>query len=154
MDEIQYDDLILVAILYSVRDLEIARLLGWYRIPVATAPKTIRVDWLAFYLTAAFGDERWSVPYIAHVRGHELVTRRELLRDEPDHPRADEPYFKLTLGPLRRLPRPIPSRRWRRLTFLYTTGERLMRAREVKDLTVTAADEHDRLWRLLRERNG
>jgi hypothetical protein len=152
MEELQPDDLVLVAVMKGRRDLEIARVLGWYRIPLQSAPKTIRVDWLAFYLTAAFGDEKWSVRYVAPVRGHELATRGELLRDEPDHPRADEPYFKIQLGQVRALPRPITAHRWRRFTFLYTTGERLLRAREIKDLRVPPSREHDRLWRLIRER--
>ncbi|HJX41514.1 MAG TPA: hypothetical protein VJ345_08630, partial [Anaerolineales bacterium] len=74
MDLLRPDDLVLVAILNAPRDLEIARLLGWYRIPVQTAPKTVRVDWLAFYLPGSFGEQRWSVRYLARVRGHELAT--------------------------------------------------------------------------------
>jgi len=58
MTELEADDLVLVALCPSPRDLEIARLLGWYRIPLASAPKTLRVDWLAFFLTSAFDDER------------------------------------------------------------------------------------------------
>jgi len=152
MTDIQPEDLVLIAIVKTPRDLEIARVLGWYRIPLATAPKTIRVDWIAFYQTAAFGDERWSVRYIAPVRGYELVTREELLRDEHDHPRAKEPYFKLQLGPLETLPRPIPSRRWRRFTFLYSTGERLLLAKDLKDLKITSSAEQASLWNLLAER--
>jgi hypothetical protein len=154
MTEILPDDLVLVAVMTDLRDLEIARVLGWYRIPVASAPKTVLVDWIAFYLTSAFGDEKWSIRYLARVRGHELVRRGELLRDEPDHLRAGEPYYKIQLGPLVQLPNPIPSRRWRRFTFLYTTGERLVRAREIKDLRVPSSETRDRLWRLLRERSA
>ena len=44
----QPTDLVLVAVLNNKRDLEIARVLGWYRIPLKTAPKTVGVDWLAF----------------------------------------------------------------------------------------------------------
>jgi hypothetical protein len=154
MTEILPDDLVLIAIMKDPRDLEIARILGWYRIPVASAPKTLRVDWIAFYLTSAFGDEKWSIRYLARVRGYELVRRRELLRDEPEHLRADEPYFKIQLGPLGQLPNPIPSRRWRRFTFLYTTGERLVRAHEIKDLRVTSSRTRELLWRLLRERGA
>jgi hypothetical protein len=153
MTEILPDDLVLVAVMSDLRDLEIARVLGWYRIPVASAPKTVLVDWIAFYLTSSFEDEKWSIRYLARVKGHELVRRRELLRDEPDHLRAGEPYYKIQLGPLVQLPNPIPSRRWRRFTFLYTTGERLVRAREIKDLRVPSSETRDRLWRLLRERS-
>ena len=148
----QPSDLILVAFLPHPRDLEIARVLGWYRIPLATAPKVVAVDWLAFYQPAAFGPaHRWRIEWVAPVQGHELVTRRELFRDEPDHPRAHEEYYKIQLGALVRLPRPILAQRWKRLTFLYTTGERLLTAETLHDLVVR--DEERRLlWRALRER--
>ena len=154
MEEIYPEDLILVAVMKDPRDLEIARVLGWYRIPLQTAPKTVRVDWIVFFLTSAFGEERWSVRYIAKVLGHELLTRGELLREESDHPRADEPYFKILLGPLLELPRPIPAEKWRRFTFLYTTGERFTQTNDVRDLRVPPSDERDRLWKLIRERSG
>ena len=109
------------------RDLEIARLLGWYRIPLRTAPKVVAVDYLAFYQTGAFGDEKWRIQYFAPVRGHELTTRAELLKTELDHPRAKEEYYKIQLGPLESLPKPILAETWRRITFLYTTGEYLWR---------------------------
>lgn len=150
---IQPEDLVLVAIVRAPRDLEIARVLGWYRIPLATAPKTVRVDWLAFYQTAAFGEERWSVRYTARVRGHELVSRNELMRDEPDHPRAWEPYFKIQLGPLETLPNPIPSQRWRRITFLYTIGHRLLSAQDLSELTLPHVQDRKLIWRLVRERS-
>jgi hypothetical protein len=151
-DLLRPDDLVLVAILPARRDLEIARLLGWYRIPVQTAPKTVQVDWLALYLTGAFGEQRWSVRYLARVRGHELLARRELLSAEPDHPRAGEPYFKLQLGPLLPLDPPIPAAGWRRLTFLYTTGARMLQARRLQDLSLARGSERRRLWHMLRER--
>jgi len=146
MDTVQSDDLVLVAIMNDRRDLEIARVLGWYRIPVETAPKTLQVDWIAFYLTAAFADLKWSIRHVASVRGFELTRRRDLLRDELDHPRADEPYYKVQLGPLQALSRPIPAKRWRRFTFLYTTGERLHSAEDVRDLRVADARTRNALW--------
>jgi hypothetical protein len=152
MTDVHPDDLILIAVMNERRDLEIARILGWYRIPVQTAPKTVRVDWIAFYLTRAFGDEKWSIRYLSPVKGFELVTRRELLLEESDHLRVDEPYFKIQLGPLVQLTRPIPSRRWRRFTFLYTTGERLLKAQEINDLRVPPSKERDRLWLMLKDR--
>lgn len=151
MVDIRDGDLVLVALCRRPRDLEIARLLGWYRIPLASAPKTLRVDWIAFFLTSAFGEERWSIRYVAEVRGYELRRRRELLRDEPDHPRADEPYYRIQIGPVEALPRTIPARGWRRLVFIYTTGERLLRARDARELSVPLSEGDDRLWSLLRE---
>jgi hypothetical protein len=143
-------DLILVAVMPSPRDLEIARVLGWYRIRYVKAPKTVAVDQVAFYQTARFGAEKWSIHYTAPVLGHELVTRAELLRTERDHPRAKEQYFKLQLGPLETLARPIPSLKWRRLTFFYTTGERLLQATEINDLIVDG-EERELLWTALKE---
>ena len=144
--------LILVALIPSPRDLEIARLLGWYRIPLRSAPKVINVDYLAFYQDSAFGEQhRWRIEFIAEVRGQELITRAELLRDEPDHPRAREEYYKVQLGPLLALPAAIQTGRWRRITFLYTTGELLRSASKINDLVVRT-EERDVLWRSLRER--
>jgi hypothetical protein len=143
--------LVLVAVINHPRDLEIARLLGWYRIPLRTAPKVIAVDYLAFYQTGAFGEGRGKIEYIAPVRGHELATRAELLRDELDHPRAREEYFKIQLGPLESLPKPIPAGKWRRVTFLYTTGGYLLSADNLNDLVVQS-EERKTLWQALRER--
>lgn len=143
--------LILVAVMNDPRDLEIARLLGWYRIPLRSAPKVIAVDYLAFYQTASFESQKWSIQTIAPVQGHELTTRQELLRDEPDHPHAHHEYFKVQLGPLQKLPHPIRAEHWRRITFFYTTGEYLMQARDVKDLVV-GEEQRATLWRALRER--
>ena len=126
-------------------------MLGWYRIPLKTAPKLVAVDWLAFYQTAKFGEDKWAINYVAPVKGHELATPAELLPTQPDHPRAKELYYKIQIGPLERLPRSIPSRRWRRLTFLYTTGEKLLAAEELNDLIVVSA-ERERLWKALYKR--
>src|SRR5512144_3086990 len=114
--------LILVAILKAPRDLEIARLLGWYRIPLRTAPKVVAVDYLAFYQTSAFGARRGRIEYIAQVHGHQLTTSAELQKDEPDHLRAREEYYNIQIGVLEKLKEPIMGGKWKRLTFLYTTG--------------------------------
>ena len=143
--------LILVAVMKEQRDLEIARLLGWYRIPLRFAPKVVAVDYLAFYQTGAFGEEKWRIQYLAPVRGHELLTRGELLKDEPEHPRAKEEYYKIQIGSLINLPKPILAKKWRRITFLYTTGEYLLNADTVNDLVVHT-EERRVLWQALRER--
>src|SRR5512146_1403307 len=104
---LQPTSLILVCVLPTPRDLEIARLLGWYRIPLRTAPKVVAVDALAFYQPGTFGASGGRIETTAPVRGHELTTRAELIRDEPDHPRARDEYFKVQLGPLERLSPPI-----------------------------------------------
>jgi hypothetical protein len=148
---LQPTDLILVCLLPTPRDLEIARLLGWYRIPLRTAPKVVAVDYLAFYQPSAFGDRGGQIEFISQVKGHELTTRGELLKDEADHPRAKEEYYKLQIGALEKLKEPVKSDKWKRMTFLYTTGEYMLRARSLNDLVVEG-DERQLLWRSLRER--
>jgi hypothetical protein len=144
-------DLVLVCVLPTPRDMEIARLLGWYRIPLRTAPKVVAVDYLAFYQPGSFAERSGRIEFVAPVRGNELTTRAELLKDEADHPRAHEEYFKVQIGPLERLSRPIVAEKWRRLTFLYTTGEYLLGAKTLSDLVVRS-DERALLWQSLRER--
>jgi len=148
------NSLILVAVMNQPKDLEIARLLGWYRIPLRSAPKVIAVDYLAFYQTAVFGDqERWRVRHLAPVLGHELTTRIDLLHDEPDHPHAHREYYKIQIGPLIRLENPIVAGTWHRITFLYTTGELFNQAKTIQDLIVPS-DQRQVLWQALRERGS
>jgi hypothetical protein len=147
----QPSDLILVAYLPNPRDFEIARLLGWYRVPLRTAPKVVSVDFLAFYQPSSFGDRKWRIEFSAPVLGHELVTRAELFQDQADHPKAHEEYFKLQLGQLISLPKPILAQKWKRITFFYTTGEYLLQAEKINDLVVHS-EERKLLWHALRER--
>jgi hypothetical protein len=128
-------DRVLVAVVNSPRDLEIVRQQHWYRIPVKRAPKRVGADYLALYMTGAFGPrERHQISLYAPIRAYRLVTRIELLPDEPEHPRAQDHYFKIEVGPLQRLARPIVSHRLRRVTFIPTTLERLLGAAEINDL--------------------
>jgi hypothetical protein len=129
-------------------------LLGWYRIPLRRAPKVVDVDYLAFYQTSGFDEgDRGKIQYIVKVRGHELTTRGELLKDEKDHPRANEEYYKVQIGPLIRLANPIQATNWKRITFLYTTGKSLKEANQVNDLVIRS-EERSLLWRSIRERIG
>ncbi len=145
-------DLILVAIMPSPRDMEIARMLGWYRIPLRTAPKVVAVDYLAFYQPASFGeDHKWQIEYVAPVRGHELLTRVEILNDESSHPHAMEEYFKIQIGSIVKLTHPIPTGKWKRINFIYTTGKRLLSAKDIQDLGIHD-EERQTIWRALRER--
>ncbi len=142
----------LVAIMPSPRDMEIARVLGWYRIPFRFAPRIVQVDYLAFYQPSKFGkDHANCIEVFSEVRGIELVKRREIMRDEPDHPRADEEYYKIQVGQLEELDNPIVADKWKRITFLYTTGELFQKARIINDLVVKT-EERKVLWHSLRER--
>lgn len=146
------NDLVLVCLLPGPRDLEIARVLGWYRIPLRSSPKIVAPDHLAFYQPSSFGEgHKWRIEFVAPVRGHELATRRELFKEEPDHPRALDEYFKMQLGPLQELARPILVGNWKRIIFFYTTGERLLAAENISDLGVPN-EERPIIYRALRDR--
>jgi hypothetical protein len=144
--------LILVGVIPEPRDLEIARLLGWYRIPYRFAPKVVRVDYVAFYQPSSFGEgHSGKIETFAEVLGVELTTRAELIKDEPDHPRALEEYYKIQLNSLQTLAKPILAEEWKRVTFLYTTGELFSNAKTIHDLVVRT-DERKILWHSLREK--
>ena len=149
MTEIDHAARVLVAVVTRPRDLAAAREQGWYRIPLLRAPRALHAEHLAFYQTAAFSAERWSVRYVAPVLSVSIATRAALLPDEPLHPRAGQRYYRFALGPLQALPFAVPSRRLRRITFIPTTLGELLRARDVAELWRPAEDTvagWDALW--------
>lgn len=134
-------DRVLVGVMTHPQDFCLARDEGWYRIPVRHAPEsTTDSAVLAFYFTAAFGEDKWAVHWYSEVRGHELVLRRDLFPDQTEHPRANEPYYKVQIGPLIRRDPAIPSLRWRRISFINTTWDRFSAAEEINDLYLSGAD--------------
>lgn len=143
---------VLVAVLNNREDFRRIAEEGWYRIPQRRAPSRVGADFLAFYQTAAFAEEGEAntITWMAPTRRYRLVTRRELLPDEPDHARAGEYYYRIALGTLQRLPHPVGAASWRRLTFVHTTLGMLLRAQDVKDLTLEV-DPFDTLWDALRK---
>lgn len=144
------DDIVLVALIQSPRDLEIAQRERWYRIPTRHAPKFFGgAQVLAFYLPAAFRERKWSIDTYASVRGHELVRRRDLLPNEASHPRADETYYKLQLGEKQARVPPIVSKRGRRVLFLWTNWAKFSNAREWNDLYLRTP-AHEKLYDALR----
>ena len=145
------EDRVLVAVMTSPQDLIFARDEGWYRIPERHAPKGIHADYVAFYFGRAFAKKKWAIHYYCRNLGHELVLRRDLLPDEPDHPRAGERYYKVQLGPLEELDRPIISLHWRRVSFIHTTWDRFTDAEEINDLLLEGDPYVDRLFYALRE---
>jgi hypothetical protein len=131
-----------------------ARDRGWYRVRPGAAVERLgdlgRVRTLAFYQPDSFAAEGRRVCFLAPVLGCERRTRAELLPEEPDHVRAGQNYHCFRLGPLVELPRPIVSRRGRRLLFIRTTVARLSIAREINELFAGTPIE-DRLFRALKE---
>jgi very-short-patch-repair endonuclease len=142
-------DEVLVGILNHPRDLALARDQHWYRIPVSSVEKWLRgrwpPRWLAFYQTKVFGPQAFGVHYYARVLDLHQVFRWQLFPDQPGDAKASQRYNQIMLGPIQRLTRPIPSRRWRRIVFIPTTWQKLIRAAEINDLYDESPLE-DRLW--------
>lgn len=95
----------------------------WYHIPVNSAPNNIKdIKYLAFYFPAVFGkDFRYTVRYFAAITDIEIKKRIQLFPQEDKHPRHNSDYFQLFLDEIKELPRPIPTRRWRRVVHIPIT---------------------------------
>jgi hypothetical protein len=143
---------VLVAVMNNPDDLRRAASEGWYRIPQRRAPHRIGADYLAFYQTGAFEGrpEAHTVTYYAPIRRYQLLIRAELIPTEVDHPRANDYYFRIDIGPFQRLDHPISAARLRRVTFIHTTLDRLLTATDVRDL-YRKEDPFETLWQALRE---
>ena len=142
---------VLVAVVNNRADLRRAASEGWYRVPQRRAPRRVGADYLAFYQTNAFENETEArtISYYAAVRRYQLLSRAELLPDEADHARAEEYYFRIEIGPLMRLAQPVPATTFRRLTFIHTTLERLLSAKDVTELKLEG-EPFQTLWNALR----
>lgn len=141
----------LVAIVTSKKDWDIIVNKHWYRIPVASAPQILKkAKYLAFYQTKAFGEQKYSVNYYTPIKKLEIVKRIDLLPDETNHIRTNDDYYKITIGDLIKLSKPIPSLRWRRITFIPTTLSRLFTATEINDLWCTSFIE-DKLYNAIKK---
>ncbi len=142
---------VLVAVVNNPLDFQRARDEHWYRIPVKRAPRQIAAEYLALYQTAKFGAHGRRINFYAPILRYHVATRAELIPDQPDHPRAGDQYFKLELGDLIPLPDPIGNARQPRITFITTTLERLLNARDVSELWLRAA-ARQKLYAAVRER--
>lgn len=128
------DDRVLVGVINRLRDFEAARDEGWYRVPVGRAPRAFDSEVVAFYLSRAFGPQNGGIHFYARRHGHELVRRRDVLPDEADHPRAEQWYYLLQLGPLVPRTPPILNPARRPIAFILTTWDRFCAARTIADL--------------------
>ncbi len=125
--------LVLVAVINRVKDLEIVKGKGWYRIPVKYAPER-KPDYIAFYQTRVFGKEGRVIRCYASVKSFSVVKRLKLLPDEKGHPRAREYYRKFNLGAVRRTPRVLRNESRRRISFGFTTLAKLRESKRICQL--------------------
>lgn len=138
---------VLVAYLPQPQDWQRILHEGWYRIPVRSAPARLAVEYIAFYLPAAFGKLRWSIRHYAPLQGWRVLPRHVLLPDEAAHPRAHDLYYRLDLGGVQALPQPLPAARLRRISFIETSLGQLLDARDVSELwQARAAPDGSAVW--------
>jgi very-short-patch-repair endonuclease len=147
---------VLVAIVKTPKNLEIAFAEQWYHIPKAQVEgklwKRWPPEWIAFYQPKSFGEEhRWRIEYAARVRMNAVKEERriDLFPDEPDDPNAYEPYYKIPLEPPEEMIPPIKSDKGRHIVFIPTTYEKLMYAEEINDLFDESHLE-DLLWQAMK----
>jgi very-short-patch-repair endonuclease len=140
---------VLVAIVNNKRDFSIIQNQHWYRIPVSSMLKWLKKrwppDWVAFYQTKVFGSEAYSIRYYARIIHIRRVLRPQLFPNEPRGKKSNRRYYQLMFDPPRELPKPILSRRWRRIVFIQTTWEKFVHAVEINDL-YDGSPLEDRLW--------
>lgn len=137
---------VLVALMKDTFDFEILKRYHWCRIPVKSAPNKLKENkYIAFYQAKVFGDEKWKVNCIAKIHNIEVVRRVDLLLEEKNHPKAQNDYYKIKIGRLMKLQNPIPSKSWRRIVFISTTMEKLLKEKELNDLFNESPLE-DILW--------
>jgi very-short-patch-repair endonuclease len=147
---------VLVAIINNKLDFAILRDQLWYRIPVSSVQKWIKErwppKWLAFYQTIAFGAEKHAVNYFGEVLDIREVRRWQLFRNEPRDEKSNRLYYKISVKSIQPLPKPIYSRRYRRIIFIPTTWEKFVNASEINDLFDESSLE-DKLWSEFKQHN-
>jgi very-short-patch-repair endonuclease len=146
---------VLVAIINNRPDFALAMEEHWYRIPVSSQEKWLKdrwpPKWLALYQTKKLGLEAYAVNYYARVRSIRQAFRWQLFPNQPRNEKSSRRYHQLLLEPLRSLPKPIVSRRRRRIVFIPTTWEKFSSAEEINDLYLESSLE-DQLWTALKQK--
>jgi hypothetical protein len=145
------EDRVLIGVINRKRDLAYARDEHWYRIPRDRMARGVHVEYIAFFLSGAFGERSSSICYYAERKGTELLYRRDLLPNEPNHKRADSVYYKVGLSDLVEKTPPIVNPTHRPISFIYTTWDRFVRARQISDLYSPNDYFVDRVYHALRD---
>jgi very-short-patch-repair endonuclease len=142
-------DELLVGIINNVSDFKIIRDKHWYRIPVDIAGKRLKKrwppKWIAFYHSGAIKNHPFLISHYAEIKSIVVASRSELFPDEPSSQNSNKIYYKIVFDKLQTLPKPILSRRWRRIVFIQTTYKKFFNAVEINDLFDESALE-DKLW--------
>jgi hypothetical protein len=148
------EDRVLIGVINSKRDLQLAQEEHWYRIPQEQMPKGVDTEYLGFFLSGAvFKQQNHGVFYYGRCTGGvELAHRRDLIPHEADHARAEQVYYKVMVQPLKEKLPPILNPTRRKFSFIKTTWDRFVRAEVLKDLYSDDDQLVDRIFHVLRQR--
>jgi hypothetical protein len=144
------EDRVLVGVINRKRDLETVLGERWYRVPQKQMPRGINAEYIAFFLSKAFGEHNGGIHYFADRKGVELLYRRDLLPNESNHPRANEAYYKIQLGTIHPKTPPVLNTSRRTIGFVYTTWDRFVKATKISDLYSKEDYFVDRIYHALR----
>lgn len=144
------EDRVLVGVINRKSDLKTMLGEHWYRIPQSQLKRGINAEYIAFFLSKAFGERNGGIHYFADCTGIELVYRRDLLPQEPNHPRANEAYYKVQLGKIYPKVPPVLNPSHRTISFVYTTWDRFVNATQIKQLYSKEDYYVDRIYHALR----
>lgn len=149
------DDRVLVGVVNRKRDLEYFLKEHWYRIPQTQMEQGVYAEYLAVYLSGYPAKQKGQsgIYYVAPRAGLELVYRRDLLPEEADHPHANQVYYKLQVGEIEARIPPISNPTKRPISFIFTTWDRFVKARDIKDLYSQADYYVDRIYHALRDKS-
>ena len=146
-------DRVLVGVVKRLQDLQRAQEYGVYHLPQSKWDGG-DMDYLAIFLNGKLRkqlalsadsnsiiclnpeglDGKGAVCYYAEVYGYELAYRYQIIPSEAHHPRAHEIYYWLKLGPLQDCKPPIENVSGRRFSFIQTSWERFVSARQISHL--------------------
>ncbi|MCR4328375.1 MAG: DUF559 domain-containing protein [Patescibacteria group bacterium] len=132
---------VLVGVIKNRRDLGILFNERWYRIPVRYMPKRA-FEYLAFYEPVS--SFKWGgkcIRYYARVAECRTVKRVALLPLEERHLRAQDDYVRIRVGAIRELPHPVWNVLPRRVSFGFTTLQKLRTAKNIISLYGVADTE-------------
>ena len=142
---------VLVAYIPAKSDLLIALRNRWYRIPynrkvVPDMVKDRTIKLIAFYQPAIFKEDAFAIRWYGIVKDIKILKRKVLLRNEPKNAKSEQNYYKIEIEKLLRLPKPIYSRKHRRVLFITTTIDHFENAVELNDLFLESPIE-EKLWK-------
>lgn len=118
---------VLVALVRQPSDWHFIQKGGFYRIPVKSAPAMVKdgsIEYLAFYFPKPFKEHAYKVAWYGKVNHLRIVSRKEAVPSQPNHPKADAQYYIIGIEKCIQLEEPFESIRPRRLLFIPTTQQK------------------------------